>query len=73
MVLELCDVRSFIDILTKAANDQEHNAWVKDGITTTKLEIKVLSISMMVLQTSVTGAHDYVCCCVYENVRVLYT
>ena len=35
-----------------------HNARVKDGITTAKLEIKVLSISMMVPQTSVTEAHD---------------
>ena len=51
-------MRSFIHILTKAANDQEHNARVKDGITTTKLEIKVLSISMRVPQTSVTEAHD---------------
>ena len=58
MVLELGDVRSFIDILTKAANDQEHNAQVKDGITTTKLEIKVLGISMRVPQTSVIEAHD---------------
>ena len=58
MVCELGDVRTFIDILTKAANEQERNVHAQEGITATKLEIKVSIIGMKVPVSLVSEAID---------------